>query len=115
MATHKGYNHIVPLLLDAKADPNVFDFNLLTPLHMAAKSGFIEIVQALLAAKANPNLYGGIDKVTPLHLAAENGHLEIVKALLAAKADPAMKDGDGNTPFHTTSDIINLMLASLAI
>jgi ankyrin repeat protein len=65
------------------------NFNVITPLALAAQKGHLEIVKELLNMGAlidnSPNSF------TPLHHAVKNGHLEVVKELLNKGADINLK------------------------
>ena len=77
---------MVKVLLAAKADVNVEDFENRTALHEAAKRGHIEVVKELLATKADVNVEN-LKNRTALHEAKKRGHIEVVKELSAATAD----------------------------
>jgi ankyrin repeat protein len=98
VGSYFGYEVIIKLLLEAKADVNSKDdFGGRTPLSWAAENGHEGIVKLLLEAKANINSKDDFGGQTPLSWAAENGNKDIVKLLLEAKADVNLEDNNGRT------------------
>ena len=97
---------IVPVLLEAGADPNAPDPDGNTPLHLAVvseRNHSLPAIRGLLEAGADPNVFDP-DGNTPLHLAVlkeEEGELAgpIIAALLAAAADVHAHDAEGRTPW----------------
>ena len=87
---------IVDKLLDAGADPNVYDAQRNTALIFASRDGFTEIAQSLVSHGADINWIDG-EGVTPLILAAFKNHPSIAKLLLANGADKTVVDGFGKT------------------
>ncbi|XP_078259021.1 unconventional myosin-XVI [Rhinoraja longicauda] len=74
MACASGYMDVATVLLENRADPDVYDNCFWTPLHLAAKYGQIAIVKLLLVHHANPNLLNcnaerPSDVATPEYLA----------------------------------------------
>lgn len=67
-------------MLDGKCDPNLRDYDLRAPLHVAASHGHSEIVQELLKHRADVNATDHIG-VTPLYEAQCRGHMSVEKAL----------------------------------
>lgn len=74
------------LAKNAKADlKKLGEYNVVSPMIMAAKRGDVEILQKLLSHGADPNVV--IDAETPLTIAAENGYIDAVRFLLKIGAD----------------------------
>lgn len=99
LASYYGDIEIVKLLLDAGANPNLFDEEQKTALSHAADKGYLEIVKLLINAHAaidtqNENGH------TPLMFAARAGHAAIVEFLIRNHAQINMRDNEGNTALH---------------
>lgn len=99
----QGCRAALPLLLQARADPNLQDKNPnlelgklsksfedaalhRTPLHYCAETGHLQSVVALLDARASPNTQDA-EFMTPLHLAIDEDHEDVVDAILSRRAD----------------------------
>lgn len=77
------------VLLAAKANANIQDAQMKTPLHLAIDAERTDTIDLLLASGIDVNLgniESGIDN-SPLMDAAFNGHCDLLKKLLAAKSD----------------------------
>ena len=114
IASTDGFTEAVKLLLQAGADPNMEQYQLVnegfitkslreirtigyTALIYACVKMNLEIVKLLLQAKANPNQ----ENALALMIAALLGHLDIVQLLLKYGADPnSINDIDGSTALH---------------
>ncbi|UYV66415.1 hypothetical protein LAZ67_4001594 [Cordylochernes scorpioides] len=70
IASHKGDNEIVALLLQNKADPQMSDINEYTPLHYAAEASNLKMVEALLSHGAIYNATT-MDGATPCKFASD--------------------------------------------
>jgi len=95
----KGDVAVMELLLDHKAEVNVFNGNGNTPLHNAAQFGHPRAVELLInrGADINAQTYRGrSDGKTPLHSAIftigePDHHIAVIELLLAAGADTTLK------------------------
>jgi uncharacterized protein len=67
LAVLGGKTHTLPILLKAKADPDIQNNYGWTPLITASSKGDLNIVNALLKAKADPNIQAN-DGWTALHM-----------------------------------------------
>ena len=76
-AADKGSTLLVPLLLEAGADPNLRLADGATALFIAAVHGHSEIIAALLKVGADPSIRGPRDK-TALDVALAQGNKEIL-------------------------------------
>lgn len=85
-----GYTQIVELLLNAKANPNIYAKGM-TALIVAALHGHTKVVKMLLDAHANPNIPDS-DGWTALMIAARDAHLQIAQMLLDANANPNIQN-----------------------
>ena len=99
LASENGHKHVVQLLLDRGAEPNIADTEGYTSLHLAALNGHNDVVLLLLDRGAEPNMINE-DGVTPLIFASRYGNTEVVQFLLDRKADPNVSDQEGYTPLH---------------
>lgn len=110
-AARNGHKHVVQLLLERGADPNMADHVGVTPLHYANKK---EVAQLLLGRGAEMNMadrYGN----TPLSQAALNGHIDAALILLDRGARPNIGNIVGDTPLHFAAyeghkDVVRLLL-----
>lgn len=89
-------------LLQAGADPNVFDPKGQTPLLLAVRgrtrAGKTRVVKMLLAKGAKPDVRNQKNGATPLYSAAVVGDLPVVKLLLGSGANPNIATQKGDTP-----------------
>jgi ankyrin repeat protein len=99
LASWKGHESIVSLLLEEGADVNAKSSYGWTPLLVACQNGHDSIVSLLLEKGADVNVKDE-DGWTPLHEACQNGHEAIVSLLLEKGADVNAKDNGGETPLH---------------
>lgn len=100
--------------LDAGADPDAVDPQLVTtPLFAAAEADCEEMVALLLEAGASPDVIapGG---EAPLSVAVNVGNAEAVERLLAAGADPSQAGGfDIASPLHEAAGVGRLSILAL--
>mmetsp|Transcript_23593 Transcript_23593/g.32190 ORF Transcript_23593/g.32190 Transcript_23593/m.32190 type:complete len:739 (-) Transcript_23593:307-2523(-) len=104
VASFRGLEEVVRLLLAFDADPNYQTSIGVTALMMASESGFSKVVDMLLKAGADVDTTNKTFGATALMLASGCGEANVVETLLAAGADTEVK----NTSFGATA----LMLAS---
>jgi ankyrin repeat protein len=90
-ASAQGFMPIVKLLLEHGANPDISNFNKITPLLYAVRYNNYEICSLLLEYGSDVNLqdiYGN----SPLIGAAKNGKMEIVELLLSYGANVDIQD-----------------------
>ncbi|KAH8202967.1 hypothetical protein TruAng_002913 [Truncatella angustata] len=108
IATQKGHDRIVRVLLQHGMDCNEEDSDGLTPLYYAVKSGFEGIVASLIEHGARMDWDDG-QRRSALHFAVLENREGVLKVMLEHCADnPALinsYDNAGMTPLHTAVDI----------
>ncbi len=100
-AIEEGYDEIVTLLLDHRADINQRDKDGLTPLHLALYEKQGEIAIQLIGRDATLDFDG--HGFTALHfIAAHSGNKRVFRRLLEDRAlvNWQTDDGEGYTPLH---------------
>jgi len=111
----------VKALLEAGADPNLFDVAGSRPLHVAARTGNDEVVGLLLDKGADVNERDGAG-CAALHWAARYGHVQVAHRLLHAGARRNNKSYDNGLriPLHMAvqggdqnAPMVALLLAKL--
>lgn len=115
-AVNAGDSQIVFRLIEQGADVNEREFNLITPLHLAAIYGKFEIAVMLLAHGANVHATD-TDGHTPLHNAAALGYLDIVETLIANGSNIHATSKFGQTALYFAqqndhTEVISLILSS---
>jgi len=89
LAIGHNFTVIACLLLDAGADPNIRDNDLIGCLYVASKMKQHNVVKKILALGGDPNIRNS-SGFTALHISADLGHTKIVKELLKMKADKTL-------------------------
>ena len=79
-------------------NPNTYDENRTSPLHIAARQGSLQIIKELLSSGACINLTDCAGW-TPLHVAAYYGRASAANELLIHGADFALSNRRGETPW----------------
>lgn len=79
-------------------NPNTYDENRTSPLHIAARQGSLQIIKELLSSGACINL-ADCAGWTPLHVAAYYGRASAANELLVHGADYALANRRGETPW----------------
>ena len=80
------------LLLEHGMDPNLPNWQQVTPLHHIAGNGNIETARLFLEFGADPNAVDEDYRATPLGWAARAGHADFVRFALASGFEPAAAD-----------------------
>jgi Sec7 domain/Ankyrin repeats (3 copies) len=84
-------------------NPNTYDENRTSPLHIAARQGSIQIIKELIISHAGINLTDCAGW-TPLHVAAYYGRSTVVNELLMHNADYCLANRRGDTPWDLASN-----------
>jgi ankyrin repeat protein len=99
----RGYEDIVILLLQHRANPNLRDNDEKTALWFAITNKHLKIVRLLVDAGTDLNYQDDLDGRTPLWPAILSRNLEILEILLEAGANPNVEDRYGSTPLSETA------------
>jgi ankyrin repeat protein len=102
LASERGYEDVVHLLLEHGANTTVQNLYGQTPLHLASRSKQEKVARSLLdrGADVTAQENGGW---TPLHWASVYGHEDIGRLLLEHGADATSQDNNGMAPLHQAS------------
>ncbi|GAB1605302.1 ankyrin repeat and SOCS box protein 3-like [Argonauta hians] len=96
-AAHKATG--VQQLLQAGADPNVYNDSGNTPLMLAAIEGFSKVIHLLTKAKCDVNLKDSSSaQKTAMHIIALKGHTECIEDMLEAGLNMNVYDNEYRTP-----------------
>ena len=87
IATEKGYEMFVKVLLNNNADVNRQTSHGYTPLHAASETNNLDIIKLLINSKVNTSLLTN-NNYTALELAALNNNSEIIRYLFNYTSDP---------------------------
>ncbi len=101
-AAEKGETAKVLSLLNDSINPNVSDWDGMTPLHYAAQNGHITTVKALVLNGAQVNAMDN-EQRTPLHLSVHFNSLDIAEYLVQHQANVNAKDQYGLSPLFYAS------------
>eukprot|EP01129_Flabellula_baltica_P003267 TRINITY_DN13066_c0_g1_i1.p1 TRINITY_DN13066_c0_g1~~TRINITY_DN13066_c0_g1_i1.p1 ORF type:complete len:731 (+),score=122.44 TRINITY_DN13066_c0_g1_i1:31-2223(+) len=102
IAIHEEDDHIVRMLLQRGADPNI-KCDTVFPIHAAADTDNLDIVKILVDFGADINIVDSLGN-SPLHIASKRGSLEIVEYLLGAKVDTRITNNLFLKAFDMTSN-----------
>lgn len=99
---HYSIKHksIVNILLNNKADPNVINTKMQTPLDIAVYGGFRETIELLINAGAKSVLAKDINGMTKLHYAALYSNCKYIEILLSQGANINSQNIKRQTPLH---------------
>ncbi|KAL8658442.1 MAG: hypothetical protein Q9202_007559 [Teloschistes flavicans] len=115
IASQRGFDRFVGLLLDGKADVHEAYRHRITPLHRAASQNHPTIVELLLQHDKSivdaRNIYGK----TALHDAAERGFANVVRVLLKYGANPIHRSNSSDTPLSGAANFGDIPTARLLL
>jgi ankyrin repeat protein len=102
-AVRRRKHKLIRQLVEAGHDPNAFNEEGLTPVHVAASHGHFDVIHTLVSVGAQveaPNAHGE----TVLSYCASNNYLEAIDKLVTELgADPKRADRLGITPVHSAA------------
>lgn len=103
-AVKNGHADVVKILLDKGGfgkdkEPELYDFDNVTALSVAAAGGHVEIIKMLLNKGADINELSDESGTTPLMSASSHGRIDAVKILIEKGANVRAVDKHGNTAF----------------
>lgn len=87
------------LVKEVKVNINHREYQMRTPLYLAAFEGYVDVIEFLYDNGADPELCSKLDR-TPLSKACYLGNVEAVKFLLSKKVDILKRDNKGRTALH---------------
>eukprot|EP00056_Hartaetosiga_gracilis_P008171 m.116816 g.116816 ORF g.116816 m.116816 type:complete len:811 (-) comp12863_c0_seq2:104-2536(-) len=102
LASLKGNDEIVEMLVQAGANVHAHDKWKSTPLHYAANGGFVKVIDLLGHPNEDINTKNWFLK-TPLHWAAASGHFDAVVLLCKFGANHSIVDENHETPLHVAA------------
>jgi len=114
MAAHEGYDNLIDVLVNAKANIEARNIYGWTPLAVAAYEGKLSTVEKLLERHADiqtRNVMGN----TPLHLAVSTNNQAMTELLLRHNAKINQKNESGSTPLDFAVNQHDAKLARLLL
>lgn len=104
LAIMNEYIDMIKLIINYISDINDnYNYDFMSPLHLACDIGNIEIVQLLLENGADTDILDN-DFMTPLHYASNRNHFKTIKLLIKHKAKINVFDVHDRLPIHLTTD-----------
>ena len=101
-ACNEGNIKIVEILLKAKCDPNIINYEKESPLHLASKKGYFEICRKLIENGALLNM-SNFEKNTPIHYVCMNNDVKLLKYFLTKFPKVDSKNIFGKMPIDLTN------------
>ena len=104
LAIMNEYIDMIKLIINYISDINDnYNYDYMSPLHLACEIGNIEIVQLLLENGADIDVLDNYF-MTPLHYASNRNHFKTIKLLIKHKAKINVFDDHDRLPIHLTTD-----------
>ena len=104
LAIMNEYIDMIKLIINYISDINDnYNYDFMSPLHLACEIGNIEIVQLLLENGADIDVLDNYF-MTPLHYASNRNHFKTIKLLIKHKAKINVFDDHDRLPIHLTTD-----------
>lgn len=104
LAIMNEYIDMIKLIINYISDINDnYNYDFMSPLHLACEIGNIEIVQLLLENGADIDVLDNYF-MTPLHYASNRNHFKTIKLLIKHKAKINVFDVHDRLPIHLTTD-----------
>lgn len=107
-AVINGNVQCVKLLIKSKAELNLIDLSLGTPLQAACRAIKINLECITLLIQAGADVNTAILDISPLHIAASRNLLPLVQLLLNYGADVYLRDNLGRRPKELVSTTSNI-------
>ncbi|CAH1736860.1 unnamed protein product [Aphis gossypii] len=98
LASARGFQHIVDILLDRGTDLCAKDINGNTPLHLATRNNNISVIKSLLFRQPKVAYEQNNNGDTPMHIACRFGYLECVMKLVEHNVTADMVNENLDTP-----------------
>ncbi|XP_025203710.1 death-associated protein kinase 1-like isoform X2 [Melanaphis sacchari] len=98
LASARGFQHIVDVLLDRGTSVCAKDINGNTPLHLATKNNNISVIKSLLFLQPNVAYEQNNNGDIPMHIACRYGYLECVMKLVEHNVTMDMVNENLDTP-----------------
>ncbi len=113
IATLKGRDNVIGVLLEKGADANIRDMQGFTPLMRAVAEKRAATVRRLLDFEGVEVDASDERGIAAIHLSAASGQLEIARMLLDRGAEADSRDKAGNTPISLAEDAGHASVAAL--
>lgn len=103
LAVRWGNTDILEKLLSHNANPNTYNKNATSPLHLCVEFNNADAARILLMKGADPN-YQNSDGQTPFHMAVLKGNVQLSQIFYESGADPEVRDAELRTVWKCCTD-----------